>query len=59
MGVSSIMSKTRPKQGSDKKWQDCSNVYKIIEKKALREGWDIESMRKWELDHLCLRLGQS
>ena len=35
MGVSSPMSKTRPKQGSDKKWQACSNVSKTIEKQGI------------------------
>ena len=29
------MSKTRSKQGSEKKWQDCSNVSKTIEKQGI------------------------
>ena len=36
MGVSSPMSKTRLNQGSEKKWQDCSNVSKKIEKKGIK-----------------------
>ena len=35
MGVSSPMYKTRPKQGSEKKWRDCSNVSKTIEKQVI------------------------
>ena len=29
------MSKTRPKQGSEEKWVDCSNVSKKIEKQGI------------------------
>ena len=35
MVVSSPMSKTRPKQGSEDKWRDCSNMSKTIEKRGI------------------------
>ena len=36
MGVSSSMSKTRSKLGSEGKCRDCSNVSKTIEKKGIK-----------------------
>ena len=35
MGVSSPMSKTRLKQGSEDKWRDFSNMSKTIEKQGI------------------------
>ena len=35
MGVSSPMSKTRSRLGSEGKWRDCSNVSKTIEKQGI------------------------
>ena len=35
MGISSFMSKTRSKQGSEGKWWDCSKVSKTIVKQGI------------------------
>ena len=59
MGVSSSMSKTRSKQGSEENWWDLSNVYNTIEKKDIEENWHFAPMGQLELAHLCLRLGRS
>ena len=45
IGVISPMSKNRLKKGIEKKWVDCSYVYKTIVKKVLR-GFGI--LRQWE-----------
>ena len=39
MVVSSPMSKTRSKQGSEEKWGDCSNVSKTTVKQDIEEKW--------------------
>ena len=43
--VISPMSKTRPKQGIEEKWGDCSNVSKTIVKQGIEGSFGI--LRQW------------
>ena len=60
IGIGSLMSKTRSKQGIEGKCEDLYNVSKTFLKQVIEaEVWDISPMFQYELSHLCLRLDRS